>query len=473
MKKKAPHTPVAHMPHAVHPHTHLIADVLTPYLDWLSDLISARMQHYFGDGQAEDQVEFLLAAMPMPDLGTPLERTAAELALDAPEMVTLLLALAPQLRPQMLDIFFVKNTAYDRPFTEFGGVKDEHQTGFVPTAETALFVLCGMDLRLRLRYRPIFLTAHPLFRMRVLVAPDPVSQPTRTGFALRVHDDYLGYLLTGHRPMPAYSPSFPARRLETALGWDDLMVEPEVAAELQEIRAWVEHAPQLMQDWGLARMVAPGFKCLFYGPPGTGKSLSAALIGQLTDHEVYRIDLSMVVSKYIGETEKNLASVFDQAMERRWILFFDEADALFGKRTNTSSSNDRYANQEVAYLLQRIEEFPGLVVLATNLKSNIDEAFQRRFQSVVYFGAPDALLRQRLWIKALSTGIPLAPHLPIDRIAKRYELTGGEIVNVVRHAALLAVARADQTLHLADIISGIQRAFRHAGRMFEPLDPEE
>ena len=152
--------------------------------------------------------------------------------------------------------------------------------------------------------------------------------------------------------------------------------------------------------------------------------------------EVYRVDLSMIISKYIGETEKNLAKVFDLAENRNWILFFDEADALFGKRTSTNTSNDRYANQEVAYLLQRIEDFPGMIILATNLKSNIDEAFSRRFQSVIYFPMPTDELRRELWQNMLPKEWLGNNAEQLLNIAAETELSGGSIINVVRRCAL-------------------------------------
>ncbi len=167
-----------------------------------------------------------------------------------------------------------------------------------------------------------------------------------------------------------------------------MVVDYQVAGQLEEINTWITGHHTVMEKWNLKRILKPGYRSLFYGPPGTGKTLAATLLGKRNQMDVYRVDLSMIVSKYIGETEKNLARVFDLAENREWILFFDEADALFGKRTSTQTSNDRHANQEVAYLLQRIEDFPGTVILATNLRSNIDEAFSRRFQSTIFF--PDA-----------------------------------------------------------------------------------
>src|SRR5699024_10733916 len=157
----------------------------------------------------------------------------------------------------------------------------------------------------------------------------------------------------------------------------------------------------------------------------------------------YRIDLSLTVSKYIGETEKNLARIFDWASDKQWILFFDEADALFGKRTEISSAHDRYANQEVSYLLQRMEDYPGMVILATNLKSNIDEAFTRRFQSVIYFPVPGKEERFELWKNAFPKQITLHDSVDLEQLADQYELTGASIMNVVRYCSLMALDDGD------------------------------
>lgn len=215
---------------------------------------------------------------------------------------------------------------------------------------------------------------------------------------------------------------------------------------LDEINTWITSHRTIMDDWGLGRFLKPGYRALFYGPPGTGKTLAATLLGKRNGMDVYRVDLSMIVSKYIGETEKNLARVFDMAEHRDWILFFDEADALFGKRTTTNTSNDRHANQEVAYLLQRIEDFPGTVILATNLRSNIDEAFSRRFQSVIYFPMPDRELRTELWQKMLPKKWLGKQREELLSAAAETELSGGSITNVVRRCALYLTATGKKTL---------------------------
>lgn len=208
---------------------------------------------------------------------------------------------------------------------------------------------------------------------------------------------------------------------------------------------------------GLKRFLKPGYRALFYGPPGTGKTLAATLLGKKNDMDVYRVDLSMIVSKYIGETEKNLAKVFDMAENRNWILFFDEADALFGKRTSTNTSNDRHANQEVAYLLQRIEDFPGTVILATNLKSNIDEAFSRRFQSIIYFPMPDEELRAALWRSMLPKDWLGDDAEELIATAAQTELSGGSIANVVRRCAVTLIKAQKQMLNPVLLCDSIHR----------------
>ena len=173
----------------------------------------------------------------------------------------------------------------------------------------------------------------------------------------------------------------------------------------------------------------------------------------------------MVVSKFIGETEKNLSNIFTQAENKNWILFFDEADALFGKRTQTSSSNDRYANQEVAYLLQRIEDFPGVVILATNLKANLDEAFSRRFQSMIYFPVPTADHRKKLWAQSFSDKFVMEAELDLNDISKKYEMAGGAIINVARYCSLMALKRGSPGILKKDLLKGIRKEFAKEGKI--------
>ena len=173
----------------------------------------------------------------------------------------------------------------------------------------------------------------------------------------------------------------------------------------------------------------------------------------------------MVVSKYIGETEKNLAHVFDRAQGKDWILFFDEADALFGKRSETKDAHDRYANQEVAFLLQRIEQHDGIVILSSNYKKNIDAAFYRRLQSIINFPLPQAQERLRLWQKAIPEGFEFEEGLDLKLMAEKYKLAGGAIMNVIRHSCLKATVRNSLAIGLSDLLEGISRELDKEGKM--------
>jgi SpoVK/Ycf46/Vps4 family AAA+-type ATPase len=248
------------------------------------------------------------------------------------------------------------------------------------------------------------------------------------------------------------------------MNWEDLVLHPYTSDQIEDIRRWLKYNDLLMNDPNLARKLKPGYRALFYGPAGTGKTFTASLLGKQFKKEVYRIDLSQIVSKYIGETEKNLSKVFDRAEHKNWILFFDEADALFGKRTSVQSSHDKYANQEVSFLLQRVEDFNGLMILASNIKGNLDEAFLRRFHAVIHFPMPNSQERLKLWTKAIPESIPVESENILADLAQAYELSGASIINIVQYAALKALSRSnDPSQHLltrTDLIEGVRKEFR-------------
>lgn len=437
-------------------------DLLEQELRWLDQVLQARLSLHFGQPCEVRDVRQIAPPPVQGDSGYARLLRAPEWGFD--ERLLLVLALAPHVRPQLLDLLFVRNPNLDRGYAEFGGWKGRAHGGFLPTCETGAFLLAGEDLARRFAACRLFEPDHWLQTRGILrVEHDAAGEPPLSA-ALLLHDEYRELLTTGRHHKPDFNPSFPARLLTTHLCWDDLVLGPDVLDEICAITTWLQHADTLLRDWQLAKAVKPGYRALFFGPPGTGKTLTATLIGQAARADVYRIDLSMVVSKYIGETEKNLARVFDQAQNRRWILFFDEADALFGKRTATSSSNDRYANQEVSYLLQRVEDFPGTVILATNLKGNIDEAFARRFQSLVHFPMPDAAQRLRLWEGMVRHTGRLAEGVDLERLAAQHELSGGAIANVVRAAAIAALQDRRQSIGAGDLQRGIARELRKEGR---------
>jgi len=281
---------------------------------------------------------------------------------------------------------------------------------------------------------------------------------------LRLSEEYLSHFTMGYARRPNFGMNFPARYIETQLNWDDLVLHPGTRKQIEEISIWMRHGETLMKDWGMAPKLRPGCRSLFYGPPGTGKTMTACLLGKSMNRDVYKVDLSLVVSKYIGETEKNLAKVFDQAQHKGWILFFDEADALFGKRSETKDAHDRYANQEISFLLQRIETFDGIAILASNLREHLDDAFTRRFESMIYFPMPRSEERLQIWRQGFSPKAKLEQDVDLGTIAKEYALSGGSIMNVIRYASLLALERGSDVISLDDVILGIRREYAKEGK---------
>ena len=230
------------------------------------------------------------------------------------------------------------------------------------------------------------------------------------------------------------------RRIQSGYTWDDIVLSNDLFGQLRELAAQVSQRHRVYEQWGFGARLSRGrgISALFAGPSGTGKTMAAEVLANALKLDLYRIDLSGVVSKYIGETEKNLKQVFDTAEQSGVILFFDEADALFGKRTEVKDSHDRYANIEVNYLLQRMEDYQGLAILATNRKSALDRAFLRRLRFLMDFPFPDVDSRRRIWQKVFPADTPL--DAPDYAALARLEIPGGNIRNVALNAAFLAAA---------------------------------
>ena len=259
-----------------------------------------------------------------------------------------------------------------------------------------------------------------------------------------------------------------ARRIVPRFGWDDLILPPEQMTQLREMSARLRFSHVVQDEWGFGEAMpnSSGISALFAGDSGTGKTLSAEVIAKDLGLVMYKIDLSAVVSKYIGETEKNLNTIFTAAQSSNAILFFDEADALFGKRSEVKDARDRYANIEIAYLLQQIEAYDGVVIMATNFRQNLDDAFTRRLDFLVDFPFPDAEYRRRLWEAHFPPRTPLAKDVNFAEVAERYRLAGGNIRNVALAAAYLAAANG-RVVTREHIRSAVRREHQKMGRLVE------
>lgn len=375
------------------------------------------------------------------------------------EWIILMLSLVPHVQPNFFESIIAEYLPNGGDFPEFGGVKGSNHRGILPTGETAQFIIAGKDLQKRLQLQELFREDGTLYRQSILWLENVrEGEPIMSG-RLIVATEWIDKILFGKDYAPRFGMDFPARKIVTKMTWEDVVLHPRTHQQIQHISTWLEYHHMLLGDENLNRKVKPGYRVLLYGPPGTGKTLTAALLGRQFNKDVYRIDLSQIVSKFIGETEKNLENVFRRAESRDWILFFDEADALFGKRTNVQSSHDKYANQEVSYLLQRVEDYPGLLILASNFKNNLDDAFIRRFHEVVHFPIPDAHERKTLWEKSLPSNLKLHESVNLAEIAHQYELTGASILSAVQYASLRSYSQKSEELVYNDLLEGIRREF--------------
>jgi hypothetical protein len=264
-----------------------------------------------------------------------------------------------------------------------------------------------------------------------------------------------------------------ATRVEPSSGWADLVLPPRQIESLRSVSAHLRHRDLVLSAWGYERTVGPGqgLKILFFGDSGTGKTMAGRVLARELGLDLYRIDLAAVVSKYIGETEKNLDVIFEAATGSNAILFFDEADALFGRRSDVGDAHDRYANIEVAYLLQRMETYAGAVILATNFRSNIDDAFLRRLDFAVEFPFPEAEYRSSIWRAVLPAAAPVAGDIDVDALARRYKLSGGSIRNCSVAAAFLA-ADDGGSIEMRHLILGVAAEYVKLGRLTVATDFE-
>jgi len=375
------------------------------------------------------------------------------------EWIILLTALMPHLQPNFFETIIAEQLPNGGDFPEFGGVRATNHRSLLPTGETVQFILAGTNIDERLQVQRYFTEEHFFFANNILwLEPVKEGEPKMSGRII-LSQDWIDKILFDKETTPRFGLDFPAKKIVTSMNWDDVVLQQHTLQQINDISVWLKFNNKIEEDKNLGRKIKPGYRVLFYGPSGTGKTLTTALLGKQFGKDVYRIDLSQIVSKFIGETEKNLETVFKKAETKDWILFFDEADALFGKRTNVSSAHDKYANQEVSYLLQRVEDYPGLLILASNFKSNLDDAFLRRFHSLVHFPMPVVVERFMLWKKSMPENLKLDSKVDLEDLARLYEMTGASILNAVHFASLQCYSRNEHTIMHNDLLAGIRKEF--------------
>ncbi len=431
-------------------------------LNWLKIILAARLEKL----RLATLPAFAFHEMAPPDLAdsdSPYASLVREHKLSAAERLLLICSLAPHVSPELFTSPLKKEDSLDIQYPELGGYIDATFHTFVPTMQTALHLLSGDDKTNAIFYQIGFMEHGTLFREQIITLTSARASETEGSMRqqiLELAQEYLYFFISAKKPRPDFGRAFPASLITTSMSWEQLVVSPQVLDELNRIMRWAQSGKELVKF--SENKLSSSFACLFYGPPGTGKTLAAQLLGKTLGRDVFRIDLSMIVSKYIGETEKNLAYLFDRAEGKDWILFFDEADSLFGKRTAISDSKDKWANLEMSYLLQRMEEYQGITILATNLKDNIDAAMNRRFQSAVYFGRPTKEQRKEQWKKLLPAGFSYQ-QIDMDKLSE-YDLTGGNIINILKACCLEAFHKKDNFITGEYLADAMRREFAKENR---------
>ncbi len=430
-------------------------------LNFLANLLQQRLDIFFGKTES--------AAINFPSLSLNNDNSLLcqlfeRKDVTAEEKVIFLITLVPHIQPNFYDNIIQQYLPQGGDFAEIGGVKGTSQRSMLPTGETAQFILAGNSIEKRLEIQQLLLHKSYLIKEGIIQLEKVKDGDPLMSGKIILSEEYITAFINGTDAEIKFGPDFPAKKITTQMQWEDAVLNNTTSSQINDIMIWMQHNAKLLEDEVMKRKIKPGYRVLFYGPSGTGKTLTATLLGNHFNRDVYRIDLSQVVSKYIGETEKNLEKVFSKAEHKNWILFFDEADALFGKRTSVQNSHDRYANQEVSYLLQRIEDYSGLLILASNFKNNIDNAFVRRFHTTVYFPMPDNRERLSLWEKSLPVNIKIDPEVELADLASKYELTGAGILNVMHYAMLKTIAANDDFIRQKSITDGIKRELRKTER---------
>tara|TARA_B100001109_G_C18860391_1_gene473670 strand:- start:1880 stop:3241 length:1362 start_codon:yes stop_codon:yes gene_type:complete len=431
-------------------------------LDWLVELIDIRFENYFELNHSDKSMP---NAPNIESDNSFYSRWIISNKLKDFDRLVIICCIANIFFPEIFDKFLIKNKTLDKRFTEFSGKMDEDKSRFIPTVGTINFIYYGRNTDTFFNTQFIFDRGYILNKISAIYFSNEVDNNYKMSKIIYLEDEIIKLITLGQDYKPDFSSNFPAKLLSTDLNWSDLVLNDFIRDEIENISTWIKYKYEITNDINISQKLNFGYKCLFYGPPGTGKTLTAALLGKHNNVDVYRVDLSQIVSKYVGETEKNLSRIFDIAENKNWILFFDEAESLFSKRTAVSSSQDKFANQLTGYLLQRIEDFKGLVVLATNLKPNIDRAFSRRIQTIVNFTLPSFNERKILWKNSIKN-IASISNEEINSIAKDHEISGGSIKNIIQYSWLVA-KRNGEKISLKHIVKGVKREVIKDGKTFE------
>lgn len=421
---------------------------LNEEMQWLQSLIEMRCKELFMENDPALDIAHEAPQPPKFDDGSPYSITVNSYKLTTIDRVILALGIASAHYPSMLKTFVQIEESSNAFAIEAGGEYNKVNRSFKPTFQTALFLLAGKDLLLWSQY------SSQLINGSVLLKNDIIYNRSSTEFIhgkIELDTAYLNYFLSDQKPQLDHGSYFPGKLYKSDLTMDDIILEDNVREQIKPIGHYIKALENGFFKTN-EHSFKPGFIALFYGAPGTGKTMLAGILANTYGIDMYHVDLSQVVSKYIGETEKNLEVLFNRLQGKNRMLFFDEADALFGKRSDVKDAHDRYANQEVSYLLQRIEKFDGLTILASNFENNMDDAFKRRIDVSVNVIRPTEPTRKALWEHYLPKNITFESDELLQYLTKEYSYTGANIRNIMKNV-MMALYDRNETIITYSLLS--------------------
>ena len=447
-------------------------------LNWLAQLIDVRFKLYFNLEGAEPT-----AAPEPPDLSqspSPYATLLRELECDFAERVALVLALAPHLRPQILDVFFTRNQTFDRRFSEFGGVRKDSDGEFWPTGETLAFIIGGTDLAARFRLQALFEPDHPFARRGMLRAATSGGDEPPMKARLALSEDALALFTRGEQRRPSFGAHFPAQLVETALDWSDLVLHPATRQGLGQIESWIAHGYTLMHDWRMSAKLRPGYRSLFYGPPGTGKTLIARAVAGEANVPFFTISGSDFVEMFVGVGASRVRDMFEQAKKNApCIIFIDEIDAVGRHRGAGLGGGNDEREQTLNQLLVEMDGFEAnegvILIAATNRPDVLDPALMRpgRFDRQVVVSNPDIMGREQI-LKVHVRKVPLAPDVNLKTIARGTPgFSGADLMNLVNEAALTAARRNKRMVTQSEFEEAKDKVLMGAERRSMVMTEEE
>ena len=443
---------------------------------WLKEIINQRCTEIDSDIISQSVTQ--ISPLPHIEVDSPYAETTLKHNLNETGYILLALSIVPDYYPEAFERILLTRDERGYLKPHFGGQYNNRHNQFIPTYFTALFLLSGNNLELRGKYVAELQQSHPLLQEQILYQGH--GEDIEKHFmqsVIELDSSYYDYFTKGIKPRLDHGQHFAASLKESHLTKDDVVLEDIVAEQIQPMDNYAKVMESDFFDSSTHKF-KKGFIALFHGSPGTGKTLLAGILANSYGLDMYHVDLSNVVSRYVGEAEKKLEIIFNRLQGKNCMLFFDEADALFGKRSEVKEAHDRYANQEVSYLLQRIETFDGLVVLASNFKNNMDEAFLRRMDVTVNVIRPQEKSREALWKHYLPNNLQFESDALLAHLVKEFAYTGANIRNVMKNVAIAMASEEKTSISYEDMTTYLkienEKTFgQNQGRILRPFNPKQ